>query len=61
MKEFDKIDKLMLMTNDPVHNMPALATLLHKVCGNNGKTFNEADRLIRLFMEKALESNDESA
>ena len=58
MSDLDKIDRLMMATNDPENDVPALTTLLYKVCGNNAESFDEANRLVRLFMEKAMESKD---
>jgi hypothetical protein len=34
------------------HPVPALTTLLYKVCDNNSEKFNEACRLIDLFMDE---------
>lgn len=36
-------------------NIPAMTTLLHKVCDGDGEKFDEACRLIRLYMEAAYE------
>ena len=36
-------------------NTPALTTLMYKVCDNNTDKFNEACRLINLFVDKAIE------
>jgi hypothetical protein len=46
---------------DPTVNLegrpvPALTTLLHRVCGNDPKKFEEATRLVELFVTKALEA-----
>lgn len=48
-------DKIALTVEDPVHDMPALTTLLYKVCDQDEKKFEEACRLINLFIEAALE------
>ena len=36
-------------------DMPALTTLLHRVCNNDAAKFEEATRLVTIFMEKAIE------
>jgi hypothetical protein len=46
----DRIDVLQMMTTDPETGLPALTTLLYKVCEQDGEKFDEACRLIRLFM-----------
>lgn len=58
-----RIEQVLFSTMDPQHimqgtPMPAMTTLLHKVCGNNSVKFEEACRLIELFIAKALESSD---
>lgn len=40
-------------TVDPNTGLPALTTLLYKVCDNDGNKFDEACRLLRLFMGMA--------
>lgn len=45
--------KAQLMTTDPHTGLPALTTLLHKVCNGDADKFNEACRLLDLFMDKA--------
>lgn len=55
----NQVDTIILSTNDPEYDVPALTTLLHRVCGNNHKKFDEANRLIELFVKKALESKNE--
>lgn len=49
----------LMATKDPEHfimgqPIPALTTLLHGVCGNDPEKFEEATRLIELFIEEAL-------
>ena len=44
-----------MMTTDPHTGLPALTTLLHKVCNGNQTKFEEACRLLDLFMDKAQE------
>ena len=53
----DTIDTLQLTTTDPETGLPALTTLLYKVCEQDSAKFNEACRLIRLFMMK-VQGND---
>ena len=44
----------MLRVNDPTRmGMPALTSLLFSVCNNNHRTFEEATRLVHLFMDQA--------
>lgn len=47
--------KAQMMTTDPHTGLPALTTLLHRVCGGDDTKFNEACRLLDLFMDKAKE------
>lgn len=51
----DKIDIAQMITEDPQNDVPALTTLLYKVCDNDDVKFDEACRLLRLFMEKVSE------
>ena len=56
----DKHHITMIATQDPDNHLmdgpiPALTTLLIKVCDKDGEKFKEATRLIALFMEKAEE------
>lgn len=51
----DRIDQLQMMTTDYETGLPALTTLLYKVCDGNGDKFDEACRLLKLFMLKAQE------
>lgn len=44
-----------MMTTDPQTGLPALTTLLYKVCECDDTKFNEACRLLDLFMDKAQE------
>ena len=44
-----------MMTTDPETGLPALTTLLYKVCDRDGAKFDEACRLLDLFMDKAQE------
>lgn len=46
----DRLDVLQMMTTDPETGLPALTTLLYKVCEQDSAKFNEACRLIHLFM-----------
>ena len=44
-----------MLTTDPHPGLPALTTLLYKVCDHDDKNFDEACRLLDLFMDKAQE------
>lgn len=44
-----------MMTTDPETGLPALTSLLYKVCGGDQTKFEEACRLLNLFMDKAQE------
>lgn len=53
------LDRIFYTTNDPTILMdgrpvPAMTTLLHHVCGNDRAKFEEATRLVELFIEAAL-------
>ena len=48
------VEKFFYTTVDPQTGMPAMTTLLHRVCKGDDQKFDEACRLIRLFMESAL-------
>ena len=48
-------DKITLQVEDPVHRVPALTTLLYKVCDCDEKKFEEACRILELFINAALE------
>jgi hypothetical protein len=59
----EKYSQILMQTNDPRHlinrdPVPALTTLLHRVCDNDVKKFDEAMRLVTLFIQKALEKKD---
>ena len=51
----DRHMKAQMMTTDPHTGLPALTTLLYKVCGGDDTKFSEACRLLNLFMDKAQE------
>ena len=44
-----------MMTTDPKTGLPALTSLLYNVCGRDQAKFEEACRLLDLFMDKAQE------
>lgn len=44
-----------MMTTDPKTGLPALTSLLFKVCEGDQTKFEEACRLLDLFMDKAQE------
>lgn len=48
---FRTIDPTVLLAGKPV---PAMTTLLHWVCGNDPDKFEEATRIIELFIAEAL-------
>ena len=57
-----KVEKIFYSTVDPENDLggmpiPALTTLLLKVCDNDQTKFDEATRLVGLFISKALEEN----
>lgn len=57
-------EKILLTTLDPTVNLngrpvPAITTLLHRVCDNNEDMFQEATRIVELFINKALEYHDD--
>lgn len=54
----DRIDQIQMITRDNRHNVPALTTLLHVVCNGDTARFDEACRLIRLFMEAVDNDKD---
>jgi len=52
----DGIMKIQLTTTDPETGLPALTSLLYKVCEKDVDKFNEACRLVDLFITEALNS-----
>lgn len=59
----EQIDRIVYKTNyttiDPTVTfqgkpMPALTTLLHRICHNDPKQFEEATRIVDLFIRKAI-------
>lgn len=42
-----------MMTTDPETGLPALTSLLYRVCGGDQTKFEEACRLLNLFMDTA--------
>lgn len=64
MTDAEIIERALYATVDPTvtfptpkgsGDMPALTTLLHRVCGNDRQKFEEATRLLELFMTKTIE------
>jgi hypothetical protein len=57
-----RVERIMFTTFDPeprnldgeTVRLPALTTMLYRVCGNDQKRFDEATRLVQLFIEAAL-------
>lgn len=56
-KKDDRHMASQMMTTDPKTDMPALTSLLYNVCGSDQTKFEEACRLLDLFMDKAQEQN----
>lgn len=53
--DFPVIKNVLFSTFDPKHpGYPALTTLLFAVCDNDDEKFDEATRIVELFIEKAL-------
>lgn len=53
------VDQVLFTTNDPTklidgRPVPAMTTLLYGVCGNDADKFEEATRLVELFIRKTL-------
>lgn len=59
----EKHNAVLYSTTDPTNPVglpggtPALTTLLYKVCDNDGEKFDEACRIISLFLDKKDELN----
>lgn len=51
-------DDVMLYTKDDEHGVLALTTLLYKVCDRDHAKFEEAIRLIELFMKAAVKASE---
>lgn len=51
------LDIIAMTTEDPDAGVPALTTLLYRVCGKDEEKFEEACRLVNLFIEQALKGN----
>lgn len=54
------INRILFGTTDPTVNLegtpvPALTTLLYRVCDENQDKFKEATRVVELFIRKAIE------
>ena len=54
----EQINQIVFRTVDPEHpwreaSVPALTTLLHKICNNDRAKFEEATRLVELFIKQA--------
>lgn len=55
----DKVQQILYMTKDPTmlldgRPIPAMTTLLHRVCDNDLKKFEETCRIVELFIAEAL-------
>lgn len=60
MSEDPRIAKILFATNDDKISIdgrpvPAMTTLLYRVCGNDPERFEEATRLVELFIHQALD------
>lgn len=54
----EQIEYVLYTTIDPetpLTNCPALTTLLHRVCNGDPNTFEEACRIVSLFINTAIE------
>lgn len=57
----DKVGRVLFLTMDDQNchadgkPLPAMTTLLYRICDNNPDKFEEACRIIELFIKKALE------
>jgi gamma-glutamyl:cysteine ligase YbdK (ATP-grasp superfamily) len=56
-----EIEQVLFRTIDPTvrldgRPMPALTTLLLRVCGDDAEKFEEATRIVELFIQAALEN-----
>lgn len=49
-----EIEHILFSTTDPKTNLPAMTTMLYRVCENDEAKFEEACRLINLFIERAV-------
>jgi hypothetical protein len=55
----EQVTVVLYTTKDPlnkigVHDIPAMTTMLYRVCGNDSGKFDEAMRLVELFIIEAL-------
>ena len=53
------VDRVLYGTTDPTVSLdgkpvPAMTTMLHRICDNDEKKFEEAMRLVELFIRKAI-------
>ena len=57
----EAVEKVLYLTKDPlspIENGPAVTTLLFKVCQNDHERFDEAVRLVGLFVEEAMSNGN---
>lgn len=58
------VERVLYGTTDPkqteIPNCPALTTLLYRVAGNQPIIFDEATRVVELFIRKAIEVTSET-
>lgn len=50
-----EVDRVLYGTKDPTLHVPALTTLLVRVCDGDEAKFKEATRLVALFVRRAVE------
>jgi hypothetical protein len=50
---FNTVDPTIYLHGSPI---PAMTVLLHRVCSDDGKKFDEAMRLVELFIAQALKN-----
>lgn len=58
-EEFDEIDMILMRAKDPTVEfkggpVPAMTTMLFRVCNQDAEKFDEASRIIRLIVQEAL-------
>ena len=60
LNEDSPVYNLFYQVTDPRTNMPALTTLMYKVCKNDPVRFDEATKIVALFMLAAYEKGKEN-
>ena len=57
----EDVEKVLYLTKDPlspIEDCPALTTLLYRVCQEDVERFEEATRIVGLFIEEALNNGN---